>query len=116
MSKVIALLLVLLVFVMPVGGVEASGANTFPSVVIFTLSTCSHCKAAKRYMTENDIPFENREIDSSAANLAELTKIYDYMGVAKSARGVPLIIVGGRIRLQGFDKVDLQKALQEAAK
>jgi len=94
---------------------EQSAPREQPRVVIYTLSTCPHCKAAKRYMTERHIPFIDREVGSDSGYMAELMKIFDEMGVPKMERGVPLIIIDGRVRIQGFNKDKLEKALQNPA-
>jgi glutaredoxin len=82
-------------------------------VVIYTLTTCPHCMEAKEYFTANNIPFINREVDSDDHHMEELMKIYDQMGVPEAKRGVPLIIIGESIRLQGFNKEKVQDALRK---
>lgn len=99
----------------PASSVEPPPSE-YHRVVVYTLSGCSHCQAAKRYLIDKKVPFDTREIDGNPANLAEFMKIYDELGVVKPARVVPLIIIGGRIRLQGFEKDKLQKALRETAR
>ncbi len=88
-------------------------AIEYPSVVIYTLSTCPHCRDAKQYLTANGIPFINREVDSDDAHMAELMKIYDSMGVPDQSRGVPLFVIDGKIKISGFDKVKLEKTLKD---
>ncbi len=90
-----------------------SAKQDYPSVVIYTLSTCPHCREAKQYLTANNIPFINREVDSDDAHMAELMKIYDSMGVPDPSRGVPLFVIGGKTNIKGFDKEKLEKALKE---
>jgi len=92
----------------------AKGAQTYPSVVIYTLSTCPHCAEAKEYLKQHNIPFSNREVDTDDTQMAELMKIYDEMGVPEKKRGVPLLVIGGTIRMQGFTKDKFEKAMQEA--
>ncbi|MSM41122.1 MAG: glutaredoxin family protein [Geobacter sp.] len=92
----------------------AKGAQTYPSVVIYTLSTCPHCAAAKEYLHQHNIPFSNREVDTDETQMAELMKIYDEMGVPEKKRGVPLLVIGGTIRMQGFTPEKFEKAMQEA--
>ena len=87
----------------------------FPSVVIYTLSTCPHCAAAKEYLTKKGIPFTNREVDTDDGNMEELVRIYDEMKVPEASRGVPFFIIGGTTRLQGFSQEQLDKALKDAA-
>lgn len=95
---------------------EQIASSGIPRVVIYTLPGCAHCKAAKQYMTENHIPFDNREVADNAGHLAELMKLYDEMGVTKAERGVPLIVVDGQTKLRGFNKIKLEKVLQAGAK
>lgn len=94
---------------------KSSAVARQPQVVIYTLSTCPHCREAKEYFTSNNIPFINREVDSDDAQMEMLMKIYDSMGVPESKRGVPLIVIDDRIRLQGFNKDKFQSLLKEAA-
>jgi glutaredoxin len=124
------LLIAVLVMLSLAGAVASNGAETagkqtvvtpvkevksaYPSVVIYTLSTCPHCREAKQYLVAHNIPFINREVDSDEGYMAELLKIYDEMKVPEQSRGVPLIIIGGKTRLRGFDRQKLETALQEA--
>jgi glutaredoxin 3 len=86
----------------------------YPSVVIYTLTTCPHCKEAKQYLIDAKIPFINREVDIDDNHYNELIKIYDEMGVPDIKRGVPLLVIGDRIRLQGFSKERFENAVKEA--
>lgn len=95
---------------------EQAAPGEQPRVVIYTLANCPHCRAAKAFMTENQIPFDEREVGNNRGHLAELSAIFAEMGVAKAAQGVPLLVVDGKTRLQGFDKVKLGKALAPAAR
>ena len=93
--------------------VEPKPAATAPQVVIYTMSTCPHCREAKEYLNNNKIPFINREVDTDDVHMATLMSIYDSMGVPEQKRGVPLFVIGNRIRIQGFNKDKLQDALKE---
>jgi glutaredoxin 3 len=84
-----------------------------PLVVIYTLSTCPHCRDAKEYLKNNNIPFINLEIDTNEENMAALMKIYDSMGVPAQNRGVPLFVIDNRIKVQGLNKEKLHNALEE---
>jgi glutaredoxin len=97
-------------------GSRAKTPQITAPVVIYTLSTCPHCMEAKEYLTSNNIPFVNREVDSDDHNMEELMKIYEEMGVPEAKRGVPLIIIGNTIRLQGFNRDKVQEALQKVLK
>jgi glutaredoxin 3 len=89
--------------------------SQYPSVVIYTLTTCPRCKEAKQYLNDAKIPYTNREVDLDDAHYNELIKIYDEMGVPDVQRGVPLFVIGGKIRLQGFTKERFESAVKEAA-
>ena len=86
-----------------------------PLVVIYTLSTCPHCAEAKEYMKKRGIAFANREVDNDDEHMAELMKIYDEMKVPEAKRGVPLLVIGGKIRQQGFNQEKFEKAVLEVA-
>jgi glutaredoxin len=88
-------------------------AKKYPSVVIYTLSTCPHCREAKEYFSQHNIPFINREVDTDDQHMADLMTIYDAMGVPEQKRGVPLIIIGNNIRLQGFNKDKIEEAFSK---
>lgn len=68
-------------------------------VTIYTSSTCPHCKAAKNYLKENNIEFEEKNVDEDRSAV-------DYL-VEKGHRGVPVINIDGE-DIVGFnkDKVD----------
>jgi len=95
--------------------IEQKPVEKAPLVVIYTMSTCPHCREAKEYLSSHNIPFINREVDTDDQHLATLMSIYDAMGVPEQKRGVPLLVIGNRIRLQGFNKDKLQNALKEVA-
>jgi hypothetical protein len=40
-------------------------------------------QGVRRYLTEDQIPFIDREVDSDSAHMAELMKIFEEMGVPK---------------------------------
>jgi len=88
-------------------------AQAKPLVIIYTLSTCPHCMEAKEFFTGNSIPFVNREVDSDSEHMDALMQIYDTMNVPEQKRGVPLIIIGNDIKLQGFNKEKVQEALKK---
>lgn len=77
-------------------------------VRIFTLSTCSHCKAAKRFLTEIDIPYDFNDIDLLAgeerkAALAEMAKY-------NPNRTFPTLLIGDRV-IVGFSEKKIREAL-----
>lgn len=95
---------------------QPSAENHYPSIIIYTLSTCPHCMEAKQYLKDNNIPFVNREVDLDEAHMTDLMSIYDSMGVPEAKRGVPLLVIGGKTRLQGFNREKFEIAIKEAMK
>jgi len=96
-----------------------TGINTIPvaknkaAVIIYTQSTCPHCREAKEYFTRNNIPFVNREVDTDSDHMDSLMEIYEKMGVPYEKRGVPLILIGESIKIQGFKKEKVEEALKK---
>lgn len=64
-------------------------------VTVYTSNTCPHCKAAKNYLRENNIDFEEKNVDEDRLAI-------DYL-VEKGHRGVPVINIEGE-DIVGFNK------------
>lgn len=77
-------------------------------VKIFTLSTCSHCKAAKKFFNENNIAFDATDVDlfQGAEREAILNEVIQY----NPQRSFPTIIIGDKIII-GFKENDIREAL-----
>jgi glutaredoxin-like protein NrdH len=77
-------------------------------VKIFTLSTCSHCKATKKFLNDNGIKFEFVDVDQFQG--AEREKILEDVVKYNPQRSFPTIIIGDEIII-GFKEDDIRKAL-----
>jgi len=77
-------------------------------VKIFTLSTCSHCKATKKFLNDNGIKFEFVDVDQFQG--AEREKILEDVIQYNPQRSFPTIIIGDKIII-GFKEDDIRKAL-----
>ncbi|HNZ11650.1 MAG: Glutaredoxin [Deltaproteobacteria bacterium ADurb.Bin151] len=77
-------------------------------VKIYTLSTCSHCKAAKKFLNENQIIFDATDVDllQGADREAALDEVIQF----NPQRSFPTIIIGDRI-IVGFKEKDIREAL-----
>ncbi|MGV8056484.1 MAG: glutaredoxin family protein [Smithellaceae bacterium] len=77
-------------------------------VRMYTLSTCSHCKAAKKFLQDNEITFEFTDVDLLQGSEKEniLKEIVKY----NPQRSFPTIIIGNKI-IVGFRETDLRQAL-----
>jgi glutaredoxin-like protein NrdH len=77
-------------------------------VKIFTLSTCSHCKATKKFLNDNGIKFEFVDVDQFQG--AERENILNEVVKYNPQRSFPTIIIGDRIII-GFKEDDIREAL-----
>ena len=71
-------------------------------VLVYTSETCPYCVAAKEFLAENNVEFEERNVTSSEKARNEL--------IEKGYRGVPVIVVGEE-EIVGFDKNKLTSLL-----
>ena len=77
-------------------------------VKIYTLSTCSHCKAAKKFLNENNVIFDATDVDllQGADRETVLNEVVQY----NPQRSFPTIIIGDKIII-GFKESDIREAL-----
>jgi len=77
-------------------------------VRIYTLSTCSHCKAAKKFLNENNITFDATDVDLLQGTDREtvLNEVVQY----NPQRSFPTIVIGEKIII-GFKESDIREAL-----
>lgn len=79
----------------------------YPKIVLYSTSWCPHCRQAKEYMTSNNIPFINKDVELDNSAMDELTKKY-------KSQGVPVIVLGNDEKvLKGFDEQRFKKAVEE---
>jgi glutaredoxin len=76
------------------------------TVKMFTLSTCGHCRAAKRFMEENGIPFEFNDVDLLTGE--ERKKAIEELTVYNPTRSFPTILTGDDI-IVGYSETKLRK-------
>lgn len=82
----------------------------YPTITIYTVSWCPHCKALKEYLTRNEIPFINRDVEVDEAAMNELTTRYN-------SHGVPVIVIGNDAEvLKGFTEDALSNAIKRHRK
>jgi len=104
-------------------GRAAQGATAKPTspmagaepgqVILYTTSWCPACRSAREYMTEQGIPFIEKDIEKNQEAAAELLAKARAAGI--SASGVPVLDVGGTL-MQGFDAERLKALLAAGAK
>ncbi len=71
-------------------------------IVMYGTKTCPACTMAKAYFAKKGVSYEEIDVNSSPAALAEFQKL--------GGRGVPLILVGDQ-RITGFNQKALDAAL-----
>lgn len=75
-------------------------------VVVYTTSWCPHCKRAKTWMTARNIPFEERDVESSREYANQLR--------ALTGKGsIPAFDVDGQVSV-GFNETELLATYQRA--
>lgn len=77
-------------------------------VRIYTLSTCSHCKAAKKFLSDNNIFFDSTDVDllEGSQREAVLNEVIQY----NPQRSFPTILIGDKVII-GFKENDIREAL-----
>ena len=78
-------------------------------VRIYTLSTCSHCKAAKKFLNENNIAFDATDVDllQGAERETMLNEVIQY----NPQRSFPTLVIGPKVII-GFKENDIREALE----
>lgn len=85
----------------------AAQTLSYPKVVLYSVSWCPHCKRAKEYLTANNIPFINRDVELDADAMRLLTEKYH-------SQSVPVIVLGeDEVVLRGFDEARFQEAVEK---
>ncbi len=72
-------------------------------VILFSTSTCSWCRRAKRYFRENRVPFKEVNIERDERAARDIQK-------KTGQTGVPVIKIGNKW-IVGFDKERIDKEL-----
>ena len=77
-------------------------------VKMYTLSTCSHCKAAKKFLNDNGVSYEFTDVD--LVQISERDNILKEVTKYNPQRSFPTIIIGNKI-IVGFRESDIREAL-----
>ncbi|MBN2059860.1 MAG: glutaredoxin family protein [Deltaproteobacteria bacterium] len=77
-------------------------------VKLYTLSTCSHCKATKKFLDECRVEYEFTDVDLLTGD--ERKAILDDVRKLNPRCSFPTIIIGDRI-IVGFREDEIKEAL-----
>jgi glutaredoxin-like protein NrdH len=77
-------------------------------VRMYTLSTCSHCKAAKKWMNDHGIEYDYTDVDLLTGQ--ERTDMINEVRSYNSNCTFPTILIGDEV-IVGNDEEKLRKAL-----
>ena len=76
-------------------------------VLVFSTSTCSWCRKAKRYLKVRGVPFKEINVERDADAAREIVR-------KTGQTGVPVIKIGSRW-IVGFDKEQIDRELARTA-
>lgn len=79
------------------------------TVKIYTLSTCSHCKAAKKFLNDLEISFEFTDVDLLEGE--EKALVIDEVKKYNPRLTFPTIVVNGDRIIIGFQDREIREAL-----
>lgn len=83
---------------------------TNKDVKVFSLSTCSHCKATKKYLSDCTIKYEFVDVDLLKGD--ERKAIIEDIKKFNPRCSFPTIIIGDKV-IVGFKEKEIREALGE---
>ncbi len=83
---------------------------SYPKIVLYSLSWCPHCKEAKEYFAQRNIPYTNRDVEQDEEAADILLNKYQ-------SNTVPLIVIGNdEAVLRGFTPEMFEQAIDKLKK
>ena len=79
-----------------------------PPVMIYTISTCSHCKATKKMLDECSVKYEFTDVDLLTGE--ERRRILDEVKRLNPNCSFPTITIGDKV-IVGFKEQEIRDAL-----
>jgi glutaredoxin-like protein NrdH len=77
-------------------------------VVLYSLSTCGHCKNAKRLLGETQVPFKHVDVDLCEGD--ERERVIAEVKSFNPALSFPTLVVDGRV-IVGYKEGEIRAAL-----
>lgn len=78
-----------------------------PGVIMYSTSWCPSCKAAKQYLRQNDVPYEEIDIDE-VPGAAEQVQAW-----ARGYKTVPTFVIG-KVVVVDWNRRTVERTLREA--
>ena len=78
------------------------------TVKIYTLSTCGHCKAAKKFLNDHGVAYFCKDVDLLTGE--ERTKMIEEVKKYNPACSFPTILIGDKVVI-GFNEPAIREAL-----
>ncbi|MBW1767912.1 MAG: glutaredoxin family protein [Deltaproteobacteria bacterium] len=78
------------------------------SVMLYSLSTCSHCKATKKYLDQCKVQYEFTDVD--LLDKTERKEILEEIKKMNPWCSFPTIIIGDKV-IVGFKENEIKEAL-----
>ncbi|MBM4314783.1 MAG: glutaredoxin family protein [Deltaproteobacteria bacterium] len=78
------------------------------TIKIYTLSTCGHCKAAKKFLNDHGIAYTCTDVDLLAGD--ERKTAIDEVKKYNPACSFPTLLIGGKV-IVGFNEPSIREAL-----
>ena len=77
-------------------------------VKMYTLSTCGHCRNAKRLLDENGVEYDFVDVD--LLDKDELKKVLEEVAQYNPQRSFPTILIGDKV-IVGYRELEILEAL-----
>ena len=77
-------------------------------VKMYTLSTCSHCKSAKKFLGDHSVVFDFMDVDLLTGD--ERKALLDEIRKFNPACSFPTILIGDSV-IVGFNEIAIREAL-----
>jgi glutaredoxin len=79
-------------------------------VHLFALTTCSHCRSAKAYLDERQVPYSHVDVDLTTGE--ERKAVLEEVKKYNAELSFPTIVIDDRTVIVGFRKDELDQALK----
>ncbi|EHJ47836.1 glutaredoxin [Solidesulfovibrio carbinoliphilus subsp. oakridgensis] len=82
-------------------------------IKVYALSTCVHCKHAKEYLEDHQIPYDCTHVDFLSGE--ERNQVMDIVRKLNPAVSFPTIVIGDKV-IVGFRREEIEEALSKCEK